>query len=75
MTHPSPAVQLNNFLQAKGERDQISWIYEDTGPQNDKTWHATVKYKGEVIGYATAKNKVPAKEDAARQALTYLQKA
>ncbi|KAL5519194.1 hypothetical protein ACEPAH_877 [Sanghuangporus vaninii] len=74
MTHPSPAVQLNNLLQAKKELDQISWIHEDTGPQNDKTWHATVKYKGEVIGHAVAKNKIPAKEDAARQALKYLEK-
>ncbi|OCH91814.1 hypothetical protein OBBRIDRAFT_506606 [Obba rivulosa] len=61
-------MQLNNYLQERGERDTMTWEIYKTGPQHRLIWHAIVYVRSSQYGRHSARTRAAAKEGAARQA-------
>ncbi|KDQ63040.1 hypothetical protein JAAARDRAFT_146954 [Jaapia argillacea MUCL 33604] len=65
-------MELNNWLQARGETHYLTWEEHWVGPLHKPTWTYVAYYKGVQYGVGTAGNKDVAKEVAAGQVLSAL---
>ncbi|KAF8270954.1 hypothetical protein EI94DRAFT_1698454 [Lactarius quietus] len=69
-------VALNNWLQSTPEGNvtrELSWVFAQTGPNNQAVHHATAKLRDVSLGVGQGVAKNRAKGEAAEQALKYLQ--
>ncbi|KII94023.1 hypothetical protein PLICRDRAFT_171711 [Plicaturopsis crispa FD-325 SS-3] len=67
-----PTVQLNNYLQSRGELTLLSWQESNSGPAHAVTWTCVCKIGGVPRGTGTGSLKHIAKNAAAAQALKAL---
>ncbi|KDQ63039.1 hypothetical protein JAAARDRAFT_29030 [Jaapia argillacea MUCL 33604] len=65
-------VELNNFLQAKGQLTSLTWEERPTGLAHAPQWICVCKINGEPRGTGSGTHKHLAKSDAAKEALKFL---
>jgi ribonuclease-3 len=65
---------LQEQLQAEGISDIVYSIEGEKGPDHDKTFFAVLRNKGKVIGRGSGSTKKQAEQNAAREALTYIER-
>ncbi|KAF9790830.1 hypothetical protein BJ322DRAFT_412818 [Thelephora terrestris] len=65
-------VQLNNYLQANGGTQRLSWGNSQDGPRHCPNWIAHAYLDGTECGRAVGRSLEQAKEEAARQVLRHI---
>ncbi|MGI6567138.1 MAG: ribonuclease III [Firmicutes bacterium] len=67
-----PKSALQEKVQQCSSDTPVYAVYDEQGPDHDKTFRVAVKWRGQVLGRGQGKTKKDAEQDAARSALAYL---